>query len=292
MTLPVSGAISFNAINVELGVAGTTTASLGQSSYRTLAGVASGAISLSNFYGKSNTFVTSFSGGTNVDLRSTAISLGWNGTSRLDISNNGTITSASTGSAALNISGSFPNGVIFRNNALIIGRGGNGGNGGSTLAVAPSGGGGGTALSVSSAVTIYNNSTISGGGGGGGGGSLFRSSGKIPINYSGGGGGGGIGNSSGGSYTHAGGNYAGIAGTGGTTSAAGTGGYGAYSGGGQFGGTGGNGGSYGSAGANGGLGTGSGTNYGAGSGGAAGACTSGNANITWGAFGNRYGALN
>lgn len=53
MTLPSSGPISFNAINVELGQAGTTTASLGQASYRALAGVASGAISLSNFYGKS-----------------------------------------------------------------------------------------------------------------------------------------------------------------------------------------------------------------------------------------------
>lgn len=54
MTLPSSGPISFNAINVELGQAGTTTASLGQASYRALAGVASGPISLSNFYGKSS----------------------------------------------------------------------------------------------------------------------------------------------------------------------------------------------------------------------------------------------
>jgi len=53
MALQSSGAISFNNINVELGVAGTTQASLNQSSYRTLAGVASGAISMSNFYGKS-----------------------------------------------------------------------------------------------------------------------------------------------------------------------------------------------------------------------------------------------
>jgi len=54
MTLPVSGAISFNAINVELGVAGTTNANINQTSYRTLAGVPSGTIALSNFYGKSN----------------------------------------------------------------------------------------------------------------------------------------------------------------------------------------------------------------------------------------------
>jgi len=53
MALQSSGAISFNNINVELGVAGTTQASLGQASFRTLAGVASGEISMSNFYGKS-----------------------------------------------------------------------------------------------------------------------------------------------------------------------------------------------------------------------------------------------
>ena len=54
MALQSSGAISINNINVELGVAGTTSASLNQASYRTLAGVPSGAISMSNFYGKSN----------------------------------------------------------------------------------------------------------------------------------------------------------------------------------------------------------------------------------------------
>lgn len=54
MTLPVSGPLSFNAINVELGTAGTTQASMGQASYRTLAGVASGQIAMNNFYGKSN----------------------------------------------------------------------------------------------------------------------------------------------------------------------------------------------------------------------------------------------
>lgn len=59
MALQSSGAISINNINVELGKAGTTTSSLGQSDFRTLAGVASGAISMSNFYGKSNwTLVT------------------------------------------------------------------------------------------------------------------------------------------------------------------------------------------------------------------------------------------
>jgi len=54
MALQSSGAISINNINVELGQSGTTSSSLGQASFRTLAGVASGTISMSDFYGKSN----------------------------------------------------------------------------------------------------------------------------------------------------------------------------------------------------------------------------------------------
>lgn len=58
MTLQSSGAISFANINTELGVSSTTTRSLNDSASRTLAGVASGAISMSNFYGKSNVTFT------------------------------------------------------------------------------------------------------------------------------------------------------------------------------------------------------------------------------------------
>lgn len=58
MTLPASGPISFNAINVELGLSGTATKSLNDSDYRTLAGVASGAIDLQDFYGKSSVTIT------------------------------------------------------------------------------------------------------------------------------------------------------------------------------------------------------------------------------------------
>jgi hypothetical protein len=53
MALPSSGAISLNAVNVELGLAGTTTISLNQASVRTLFQVASGQISMSDGYGKS-----------------------------------------------------------------------------------------------------------------------------------------------------------------------------------------------------------------------------------------------
>jgi len=47
MVLPGSGPISFNAINIELGVSGTNpNSSINSPSYRTLAGVPAGQISL------------------------------------------------------------------------------------------------------------------------------------------------------------------------------------------------------------------------------------------------------
>lgn len=54
MTLQSSGAISLANVNTELGRASTTNISLGETAVRTLAGVASGTISLSNLYGKSS----------------------------------------------------------------------------------------------------------------------------------------------------------------------------------------------------------------------------------------------
>lgn len=60
MTLNASGPISLGgstvgqSINLELGQAATATASINATNFRTLAGVASGQISLSNFYGKSS----------------------------------------------------------------------------------------------------------------------------------------------------------------------------------------------------------------------------------------------
>lgn len=54
MTLQSSGPISLGNVAVELGRTSTTTTSLGEAAVRTLAGVASGPVSLSNLYGKSN----------------------------------------------------------------------------------------------------------------------------------------------------------------------------------------------------------------------------------------------
>jgi len=315
MTLPVSGAISFNDINVELGVAGTTQASLGQASFRTLAGVASGAISMSDFYGKANQFnLTISSNQTNVNLATFATSAGWNGTSKLvaTINSGVYVSSSSTGTPALTISGSFPGGLEVTNDGFIVGMGGGGGSG--TRTNGASGSSGGTALSVSSAVLFTNNGTIAGGGGGGGAGTgacWSRSpgcSGDFLGSVSGGGGGGGRSSQTnaggGGAEPGLSGEYAaGDAGGGGTGTAASAGGGGSNAQvltGGGFGvqsGVGGSGGDWGVSGSGGGSGSkvgGAGghlTTYTIGSGGASGAAVSGNSNITYLATGTRLGAI-
>jgi hypothetical protein len=61
MTLPSTGPISLANVNVELGLSSTTNISLNQTNVRTLAGVPSGTISLSNLYGKSNALAITIS---------------------------------------------------------------------------------------------------------------------------------------------------------------------------------------------------------------------------------------
>ena len=311
MTLPASGAISFNNINVELGVSGTTQASLGQSSYRTLAGVPSGAISMSNFWGKANQFAFTISSNqTNANLRTLAINAGWNQSSALVATiNSGVYCSAnSTGTPGLTINGSFPGGVTLVNNGYIIGMGGNGGAGTNYAAGGANGGAagsaGGLALSVSSSVTIQNNGTIGGGGGGGGGGKAgFWPIGCCSGYTSGGGGGGGRSgatNSSGGAasycYNPPGANQYSQAGGAGTSAGAGTGGQGRTAGAAGSalwastkGGDGGNWGSSGASGSAPGF-----TLYAARGpfgGGGGGAAVSGNGYISWSATGTRLGGI-
>ena len=310
MALPASGVISLNAVNVELGLSGTTTISMNQASLRTLFGVGSGGVSMSNGYGKANEFTLTISANqTNANLATLATNAGWDGSTKLNaIINSGIyISSNSTGVPALTINGSFPGGVELINNGYIVGRGGNGGAGtGSTSTGSPSGGSagssGGLALSVSSAISINNASgTIGGGGGGGGGGGHGYWFFYTP--YVGGGGGGGGGrssttNSSGGSGGVKGGGYPGSnggAGGAGTTSAAGGGG-GRGGSSPYFGGNGGGGGAWGSSGSSGaggqnGGGGGNGSSSGGKGAGGGGAATSGQANVTWVATGTRLGTL-
>lgn len=301
MALPSSGPISLSDVNVELGLSSTAQISLNDSAVRTLFGVASGTISMSDGYGKANAFsFTISSNQTNANLATLATNAGWNGTTKLiaTIDSGIYISATSTGSTGLTIDGSFPGGVELVNNGYILGMGGNGGNGGgsySTTGYAGSGGAsGGKALAVSSAITITNNGTIGGGGGGGGGGGVGRNEANVSFAGGGGGGGGrtGTSNSSGGSQIYA--YVRGSNGSSGTSSSAGAGGAGGYIGSDYGspgrGGTGGTGGNWGSSGSNGGGGSGVYTRAG-GAGGGAGACLTGNSYITWVATGTRYGAI-
>ena len=311
MTMVSSGPISIGgnattgglnqSINIELGRSATATSSLNESALRTLAGVPSGAISLSNFYGKANQFAFTISSNqTNANLRTLAVNAGWNQASRVvaTIAGGVTISSNGTGTPALTINGSFPGGVELVNSGVIVGMGGAGGRGSSTFASPPAGQpglSGGLALSVSTAVTITNNNTIAGGGGGGGGGGNFDS--KTFGTAAGGGGGGGRSSNAANSAGGAGGQQgpspsypAGSPGGDGTYSSAGSGGNGgAY--GGAVAGRGGDGGGWGSTGATGGEATGTFPFYSGGAGGGGGGAVSGNSNITWIAFGTRNGSI-
>lgn len=286
MALPSSGAISLGQVNTELGVSATATRSLNDSTTRTLFGVASGAISLSQGYGKANQFAfTIATNQVNANLRSLALAAGWNGTSKVvaTINSGVWVYSNSTGTPALTVSGSFPGGAEIINNGNIVGMGGAGGNGANTISA---GGAGGTALSVVSVATaVRNNATIAGGGGGGGGSAGYNDcssdpkTGAVYCSFSGGGGGGGgrsgLTNSAGG--LRGSGSYNGNAGAAGTSSAPGLGGL-AWAG--WRGGSGGAWGSAGAVGASGGA-----------SGGAGGAAVTGNSNITWLATGTRLGGI-
>jgi hypothetical protein len=280
-------------VNVELGRSGTASINMNESAVRTLFGVASGAISMSNGYGKSNQFSFSVTADTsNFNLRSAAIAAGWNQSSRLvcTINSGVTIFSTSTGTPAFTVSGSFPGGVELINNGVILGRGGGGGTGGGTL---PGGGGpgagGGTGLLVQSAISVNNVNRISGGGGGGGGAALqyagscgAGTKSRFDDYGKGGGGGGGIGNGSagagGGSSCSGSGNPGGA----GTLTSAGGGGFGPGSS------SGGSGGGYGSSGGGGQQAPGVGS---AGGGGSGGAAVSGNSSVTWIALGTRNGGI-
>lgn len=286
MALPASGAISLNQVNVELGSAGTTSINMNSAAVRGLFGVASGAISMSNGYGKSSQFAFSIaSNQTNANLATLGTNAGWDGTSKLVATINSGIylSGNATGTAALTVSGSFPGGVELINNGYIVGKGANGGSynvGYNSRGGA--GGTGGTAISVASAITITNNGIIAAGGGGGGAGaSNTNSAPKFGVIYVTGGGGGG-GRSS--LINSAGGNRSGGAGT---INGPGGGG-GPDSSGGQSSGSGGGGGGWG---AGGGGGTFNNYNYFPGAGGAGGAAVSGNSNVTWATTGTRYGGL-
>jgi hypothetical protein len=204
MTLPVSGAISFNAINVELGVAGTTQADINQATYRTLAGVpGSGTtISLNNFYGKSNIFdltktISSNTQNYNLltDMQANGYTNGNAFTVNLTIGSGVYIWTDTTATAAFDTGAISGTGTItITNNGYIMGKGGRGGQTASLAGLV-----GGPAINLQKSVTINNtNGSAYIGGGGGGGGIAAASAGPTSAGGGAGGGPGGTSNGAGG----------------------------------------------------------------------------------------------
>lgn len=308
MALRSTGAISMADINLELSKAAAAVISLNDSNARTLAAIASGAISLASFYGKSSAItIAVVSNVQNLNIKSAAIAAGWNGTSPITVNvtvNSGVIvSSASTGSPAVTTDTGWPAGCVINltNNGIICGKGGNGGVGNTTWAVTESmnGTAGGVAISALQAIVITNNNIIGGGGGGGGGGDVNNDGGGCCGGQAGNPGSGGAGFGIGATSEQWSGPSPVTAPSGTATSGGAA--YQSNINGGccctvNYGGAGGAGGGLGAAGSSGSPGYDNciGTHLvsGVGSGGAAGACTQGNANITWVAPGNRYGALN
>ena len=283
MALPASGAISLSAVNTELGLSATAAITMNDAAVRTLFGKSSGAITMNDGYGKSNSVtaaLTIAANSTNYTLNPAAVSGYSAGKTTVNFTVNSSVYlySTSTGTPALTISGFTAGDVInITNNGFILGMGGAGGS--NTGGV---GNAGGPAISLGFSVTIVNNNTIGGGGGGGGGGGSGFDVNFGPT-YGGGGGGGrtGLTNSAGG----------GSPGTGsvGTVNGGGTGGAGGPppTGQGVSGGTGGTGGTWGAVGSAGANSNGSG-----GAGGAAGKAINLNGyTATRSGAGTTYGAV-
>ena len=92
MTLLSSGAISLSQVNVELGTPATATIDMNSTAVRSLSGIATGAISLSDLYSKSTSFAFNFSG-PNVNLYSAALTAGWDGVKAVKATTNGNVYS-------------------------------------------------------------------------------------------------------------------------------------------------------------------------------------------------------
>ena len=169
MALPASGAISLNNVNVELGLSGTAAITMNDSAVRSLAGVPSGQISMSNLQGKSAQWTGTISTPQQqMNLYTWATGQGYpgSGVAQITVGPGVYIWSDSTATAAMTVPSGFGAGnLTLVNNGYIMGKGGAGG---STSTGNP----GGPAISVSQPITINNTngSAYIGGGGGGGGG--------------------------------------------------------------------------------------------------------------------------
>ena len=125
MTLPVSGPISFDAVNAEIGMAYLSVITLNDAKVRaTFAKPTQGTIiQLSDGFGKSWVFNMTLSAldGYSLNLRSMALAKGWDGFRPVVCTVNFPLYGNTTSSPALTVNGSFPNGVNLINLNSITG---------------------------------------------------------------------------------------------------------------------------------------------------------------------------
>jgi len=205
MTTPLSGAISMNDLNKELGQASpyNQTISLNDTIVRTLLGkvTSSTTISLSDAYGLSSTSKFTASNSNTVNIYDAAVAGGWNRSSAVEytIPAGVYIWTDSTSTPALTTGGPFPGGLTIINKGYIMGKGGNGASCPIpyTLNGQIAGQNGGPAMSITTNCTIDNQAGYIGGGGGGGGGVNYNYSNQTHVYPGGGGAGGGQGGNSG-----------------------------------------------------------------------------------------------
>lgn len=190
MGLPLTGELSLDDVNVELGITSGTTIRMGSSAVRGLFERSSGSVGMQHGRGKSNSFAFNITGNAkNADIRALAITAGWDGDTSLvaNVNANVWLYSDSTSTGGTVLSGSFPSGVTIVNNGNMIGMGG----------AANSAGGPALQVTTTDAVSVINNSGayIAGGGGGGGGTFTFTSAGYPGHTFTAAYGGGGAGQS-------------------------------------------------------------------------------------------------
>ncbi len=182
MTLPSSGAISMSNVDVELGLSSTAQITLNDSAVRTLFGVSSGQISMSNGYGKSNRVsitinIANTSKNYNIFSNRGGTYVAGKADITVNVGSGYTVGSTSTGTYALDTGSGWTSGdtITLNNSGYIAGMGG-------SAEANP----GGPAFQMQWPVTLNNGSGYIYSGGGGGGEGRART-------YSGGGGGGGAG---------------------------------------------------------------------------------------------------
>ncbi len=171
MALPSSGPLTASQINVELGRASSAPFALGGADERALAGKPSGAISFSDFHGKSSEITVTMSAGSNSVLKRLFDPSDWASetTKRvvvpagLDYGDAGRTYAIATTLSADGQAGSFGGRLILEVEGAISGRGGaaNSGTGGNAIFANLPGKSG-------QKLEIVNRGTIRGGGGGGG----------------------------------------------------------------------------------------------------------------------------